>query len=110
MFRFNRALSRRVEELARKWASIPEPVSPEEKARRDARREELIAASLEGRRPVPDLRDRDEAQRFEKMREYASVFREMIDEGILDAETGQPVGPPAPDHDDQGDEEPRTRP
>jgi hypothetical protein len=106
---FNRTLRARFERLVREWARIPIPPTEVEVARADARRKELVTAALEGRRPN-DLRDGDEAQRFDKIRGYAPIFQELIDDGILDADTGQPVGPPAPDHDDQGDEDAATRP
>ncbi len=76
-------LIRRLERLEKELTRRPAPPSPEEVRRRDLRRDELVAAALEGRRPVPDLTE-GERDLFEKTTRYAPVAWELAEEGLLD--------------------------
>jgi hypothetical protein len=102
-----RGLERRLEALERKFADLPERLTPEEQARRDARLLDLCRAAVEGRDPDLDL-TAEEAELLEKMRVYAPVFREMLDEGLITID-GQP-GAPAARHDGGDHGEPVRQP
>ena len=107
MHGFHKGLEARVRKLEE---AIPDPPpTAEEVAAADARRAELCRASLDG---VPaerlDLNGEEEVVMYQYMLGVAApVYRELIAAGVIDAETGRPLGGAAPD--DQGDEEPRTR-
>ena len=107
MHGFHRGLEARIRKLE---GAIPEPPpTAEEVAAADARRAELCRTSLDG---VPaEALDLAEVERehYRYMLDVAGpVYQSLIDEGILDPETGRPIGEAAPDE-FQGDEEPRTR-
>jgi hypothetical protein len=88
-----RSLERRLDALERQFAGLPERLTPEEQARRDARLLALCKAAVEGRDPDLELGP-EEAELLEKLRPYATVYREMIDEGIITPD-GQPGAPAA---------------
>lgn len=91
---FNKRLDRRLERLERELVRRPAPVSPKERAQRDARRLKIAGAALEGRKPE-DL-DEGERRLFEKALFYAPIFKELVNEGVLDA-YGNPAGEDASD-------------
>ena len=93
MRRLRRSLDRRLEALERQLAGLPERLTPEEQARRDARLLALCRAAVEDRDPDLEL-DSEEAELLEEMRRYAPVYREMLDEGLITPD-GQPGTPAA---------------
>ena len=96
MHRLTRGLERRLEALERQLAGLPERLTPEEQARQNARLSELCAAAVEDRDPDLEL-TAEEAELLEKIRGYAPVYRELLDEGLITLD-GQP-GAPAARHD-----------
>jgi hypothetical protein len=88
-----RSLERRLEALERQFAGLPEPLTPEEQARQDARLLEMCRAAVEDEDPHLEL-TAEEAALFEKMRPYAPVYRELIDEEIITLD-GRPGAPAA---------------
>jgi hypothetical protein len=96
MHGFRKSLAKRLEALERRFDRVPEP----ETAAEIERRETLIRAALEGRRP--DGLAPEEAERFARIHEYAPIFQELIDDGII-SPSGEPLGGTAPDHHDNGD-------
>jgi hypothetical protein len=105
--RLTRGLERRLEALERQLVGFPERLTPEEQACQYARSLELYRATVEDRDPDLEL-TAEEAELLEKVRCYAPIYREMIDEGIITPD-GQP-GPPATGRDGGGHEEPIWRP
>jgi hypothetical protein len=82
------------ERLRRLEAAIPPaPPTRAEVERANARRYALCAAALEGQEP-PFKLTKEEQTLLAQARQYAPVFWEMIDEGIITPD-GQPGAPAA---------------
>ena len=90
-------LTRRLEALERQLAGLPERLTPEEQARRDARQLALCKAAVEDRDPDLEL-TAEEAALLEEVGRYVTVYRERLDEGLITPD-GQP-GTPAAGRDD----------
>ncbi len=92
-------LRRRIERLEKALARVPASISLEEEARREARRLELASAALEGLEP--GHLTEEERPIFEKILLFAPVFKELVDEGIIDA-NGAPCGASGEDGEFEG--------
>jgi hypothetical protein len=104
--RLTRDLERRLEAIERQLARLPERLTPEEQARKEARLLNLCRAAVEDRDPDLELTT-GEAELLEKMRRYAPTFQELINEGII-GPYGEPSTPAAGR--DGGHEEPGWQP
>lgn len=78
-----KSLQKRLEALERRLAGLPVPLSLEERTCQDERRLELCTAALEG--VEPGNLGGGEREFFQKIKESAPVFRELVEEGTLDA-------------------------
>ncbi len=92
------SLARRIEAVARRLGALQEPETNGERARRL----ELVRAAYAGHEPA-DL-TADEARTFWKIAATVPIVRELVDEGIVDAD-GEPGGDDHPDRDDDLDED-----
>ena len=103
MHGWHRGVERRIEELERRLGSYPTPPTPEE----TARRLELCRASLAGVPPENEALalTEGEAAKYRYMLTLAApVYQSLFEDGILDPETGKPLGAEAVDESDQGDD------